>query len=73
MKLMLCGKIRCLYNAIWGLCDVGIMRCGDNAMSEKSKVAQNVIPSNFAIKGNLDPMHPLGARAYFQACVHDRA
>ena len=31
-------------------------------MSEKSKVAWNLIPSNFGFIGNVDPTHRLGAR-----------
>ena len=42
-------------------------------MAEKSKVAQNLIPSNFAFIGDVDPMHRLGAIAIFLACVHASA
>ena len=31
-------------------------------MAEKSKVARNLITSNFGFVGNVDPMHRLGAR-----------
>ena len=31
-------------------------------MSKKSKVAQNLIPSNFASIGDVDPTHCLGGR-----------
>ena len=42
-------------------------------MSKKSKVAQILIPSNFAFIGDVDPMHHLGARANFLVCVHASA
>ena len=38
-------------------------------MFEESKVARDLIPSNFAFIGDVDLMHHLGARANFLACV----
>jgi len=42
-------------------------------MSEKSKVAWNLIPSNFGLIATVDPTHRLGARAVFLVCVHASA
>ena len=39
-------------------------------MSEKCKVARNLIPSNFGFIANVDPTHRLGTRANFLVCVH---